>query len=118
MDGPEGDGDGPQVVEAVPMEVFAEGLRARRSARQLLRSAGAAGEALPEADCREVRARCEGAFRTMRDAYLSDCREQTRRCNRLRDLLEECQTSCEAALQRCRVQPPPGTLWERLAARR
>ncbi|OLQ10829.1 hypothetical protein AK812_SmicGene5419 [Symbiodinium microadriaticum] len=37
------------------------------------------------------------------NSFLVDCREQTHRCNRLRDLMEECQSACEAAFARCRM---------------
>mmetsp|Transcript_55404 Transcript_55404/g.171659 ORF Transcript_55404/g.171659 Transcript_55404/m.171659 type:complete len:114 (+) Transcript_55404:108-449(+) len=113
MDGVEDNGADGEVVVGVPLEVFGQGLEARQRARKMT-----AGSVQPaEAACNEVRSTCENAFRAMRDAYLADCREQTRRCNRLRDLLGEVQDACEAAGQRCRARPQP-PLWQRLAGTR
>mmetsp|Transcript_38375 Transcript_38375/g.114643 ORF Transcript_38375/g.114643 Transcript_38375/m.114643 type:complete len:115 (-) Transcript_38375:132-476(-) len=114
MEGLEADAAEGEVVVGVPLEVFAEGLQARHCARQLV----ASSLQPTEATCVEARSLCQNAFRTMRDAYLADCREQTRRCNRLRDLLGECQDLCEAAGQRCRARPQPAMLWGRLAGSR
>ncbi|CAE7227641.1 unnamed protein product, partial [Symbiodinium sp. CCMP2456] len=57
---------------------------------------------------KELLNRCVG------NSFLVDCREQTHRCNRLRDLMEECQSACEAAFARCRTKPPPAAVWQSL----
>eukprot|EP00930_Biecheleria_cincta_P053507 TRINITY_DN39026_c0_g1_i1.p2 TRINITY_DN39026_c0_g1~~TRINITY_DN39026_c0_g1_i1.p2 ORF type:complete len:116 (+),score=22.40 TRINITY_DN39026_c0_g1_i1:36-383(+) len=100
---------GSHVVSGVPTEVFEEGLQARRRARQLVRAADIEHE-----ECDRVRIMCEGSFRNMRDSYLMDCREQTHRCNRLRDLIEECQEACKAAGHRCTKTPKPAALWHKV----
>eukprot|EP00435_Cladocopium_sp_Y103_P034269 s643_g8.t2 len=81
------------VVTGVPLEVFAEGLQARKAARRLVKA-----EETDEERCKHTKMLCEGAFRSMRDCYLADCREQTQRCNRLRDLMDECQRLGEQSM--------------------
>ncbi|CAE7250461.1 unnamed protein product [Symbiodinium sp. CCMP2592] len=97
------------VVAGVPLEVFEEGLKARRSARRLLKA-----KEIDAESCQATRVMCEGAFKSMRNSFLVDCREQTHRCNRLRDLMEECQSACEAAFARCRTKPPPAAVWQKV----
>ncbi|CAE7299841.1 unnamed protein product, partial [Symbiodinium pilosum] len=97
------------VVAGVPLEVFEEGLKARRSARKLLKA-----KEVDVESCQVTRVMCEGAFKSMRNSFLVDCREQTHRCNRLRDLMDECQTACEAAFARCRTKPPPAAVWQKV----
>eukprot|EP00931_Biecheleriopsis_adriatica_P058537 TRINITY_DN34884_c0_g1_i1.p1 TRINITY_DN34884_c0_g1~~TRINITY_DN34884_c0_g1_i1.p1 ORF type:complete len:124 (+),score=28.88 TRINITY_DN34884_c0_g1_i1:44-415(+) len=98
------------VVTGVPNEVFEGGLLARKTARKLLKAPN-----VDQEDCEHTRIMCEGAFRSMRDSYLVDCREQTHRCNRLRDLLEECQQACVAAGARCKPKPAPASVWQKFA---
>ncbi|CAK0858645.1 unnamed protein product [Prorocentrum cordatum] len=95
-----------------------------RRARQLLRETAGlprapGGQLLEQAAaeagaCKDARALCESGFRSMRDAYMTDCREQTKRCNRLRDLMAECQDLCEEAFRRCSPPPVEGGLLPRL----
>ncbi|CAE8677181.1 unnamed protein product [Polarella glacialis] len=99
------------VVTGVPLELFAEGLQARRGARQLMRLEDS--EVTP-AICSQNKILCEGSFRNMRDCYMMDCRTQTKSCNRLRDLIEECQISCEAAFHRCAPRNEPSALWKKV----
>eukprot|EP00747_Dinoflagellata_sp_TGD_P163814 gnl/TRDRNA2_/TRDRNA2_182917_c0_seq1.p2 gnl/TRDRNA2_/TRDRNA2_182917_c0~~gnl/TRDRNA2_/TRDRNA2_182917_c0_seq1.p2 ORF type:complete len:144 (-),score=18.67 gnl/TRDRNA2_/TRDRNA2_182917_c0_seq1:14-409(-) len=113
-----GDDDGIVFVEGevqtdIPLEVFAEGLQARKVARALVR----AKEEPTRSQCEEVKMSCENGFRTLRDAYLNGCMKQTHRCNRLRDLLGECQIQCEAAEKRCMPRPPSSTLFQTLGGR-
>ncbi|CAK0858644.1 unnamed protein product [Prorocentrum cordatum] len=88
---------------------------------QLLEQAAAEAGACKESRGRgplpseeDARALCESGFRSMRDAYMTDCREQTKRCNRLRDLMAECQDLCEEAFRRCSPPPVEGGLLPRL----
>ncbi|CAK9009593.1 unnamed protein product [Durusdinium trenchii] len=97
------------VVTGVPLEIFAEGLRARTDARRLVKAEAS------EERCEYTKMLCEGAFRSMRDCYLMDCREQTKRCNRLRDLMDETQIACEAAFAKCRKKPAPASMWQKIA---
>mmetsp|Transcript_15957 Transcript_15957/g.35140 ORF Transcript_15957/g.35140 Transcript_15957/m.35140 type:complete len:114 (+) Transcript_15957:30-371(+) len=101
------------VVTGVPLEVFAEGLQARKAARRLVKA-----DEADEERCKHTKMLCEGAFRNMRDSYLADCREQTQRCNRLRDLMDECQMACEAVFAKCRKKPAPASLWQKIAEMR
>eukprot|EP00403_Amphidinium_massartii_P041546 CAMPEP_0178437620 /NCGR_PEP_ID=MMETSP0689_2-20121128/35108_1 /TAXON_ID=160604 /ORGANISM="Amphidinium massartii, Strain CS-259" /LENGTH=103 /DNA_ID=CAMNT_0020059871 /DNA_START=36 /DNA_END=344 /DNA_ORIENTATION=- len=89
--------EGGEVVKTVPLEIFKEGLEARRYNERLLRQSARP----PQEECDTARALCEHSFRTMRDAYLVDCRESSKSCNRLRDLIGEVQIACESATKRC-----------------
>ncbi|CAJ1354310.1 unnamed protein product [Effrenium voratum] len=97
------------IVAGVPLELFAEGLQARKAARKLVKDSDVDAER-----CQHTRVLCEGAYRKMRDCYLADCREQTQRCNRLRDLMDECQIACEAAFSKCRTKPAPASMWQKI----
>merc|ERR1712194_325891 len=91
-------------------EVFQEGIQAKKLAAKVMRQPQPSKE-----DCAASRVHCEDAFRTMRDCYMMDCREQTRSCNRLRDLLTDVQLGCEDSFKRCRKdRQSPGALWQLL----
>eukprot|EP00933_Yihiella_yeosuensis_P021844 TRINITY_DN17244_c0_g1_i1.p1 TRINITY_DN17244_c0_g1~~TRINITY_DN17244_c0_g1_i1.p1 ORF type:complete len:138 (-),score=20.53 TRINITY_DN17244_c0_g1_i1:171-539(-) len=114
MSSPEGDnGDFPldgYVSAGVPLSIFEEGLQARKRSRQILKA-----KEVDEKTCEETRIICEGSFRKMRDAFVVDCHNtlKNHRCNRLRDLLEECQETCEAAFRKCKAKAPPASIWQK-----
>mmetsp|Transcript_421 Transcript_421/g.600 ORF Transcript_421/g.600 Transcript_421/m.600 type:complete len:108 (-) Transcript_421:257-580(-) len=105
-----------EVHHAVPIEVFADGLEARKVATPVAKK-----KKPEELECSQAAASCEKAFRSMRDAYVLDCREQaifSHRCSRLSDLINEVQDVCEVSYKRCKGHATEGTFWQMVGLRR